>query len=257
MTRMGFIVLVVSGLTLSAGAGAADRYPFPTLEASWSGTRMMESSGMSVSSKVYQTPAKMRYETEGTGGVVVIHRQDLGLQWMMISDSTYMETPLRDLDAGSPEDGVLPDGVRIVEQGELGSRTIEGWETRGYRVVTEDEAGTRVEVETWVTGEGIPLLMQVASEQDGKPVSATIRTTDIRIGPQDDSLFEVPADATRLSGGAAGTAAVGGVMGGITEAMAEEAQAGAEEGARDAVRNESRNRAEDALRKGFKKLFGN
>ena len=257
MTRVGFMFLLASGLTLSAGAGGADRYPFPMLQTSWSGTRLMEAGGLSVSSKVYQTPEKMRYETEGTGGVVVIHRQDLGVQWMLISDSSYMETPLSDLDRGSPEDGVLPDGVRIVEQSELGSRTLDGWDTRGYRVVTEDEDGVRTDVETWVTGEGIPVLMQVASEQDGKPVSATIRTTDIRIGTQPDSLFEVPADATRLAGGSAGTAAVSGMTGSITDAMAEEAQAGAEEGARDAVRNETRERAEDALRKGFKKLFGN
>ena len=257
MKSRSFLVLLASGVALSTSAGAADRYPFPNLETAWSGSRTMEASGLSVSSKVYQTPDKMRYETEGTGGVVVIHRQDLGVQWMLINDSTYLETPLSDLDTGSPEDGVLPDGIRIIEQGDLGTRTIDGWDTRGYRVVTEDEEGTRTELETWVTGEGIPVLMQVASEQDGKPVSATIRTTDVRIGPQPDSLFEVPAEATRLDGGSAGTAAASSMIGSITDAMAEEAQAGAEEGARDAVHNETRERAEDALRKGFKKLFGN
>jgi hypothetical protein len=257
MTRTELVVLIVGGLNLANGVVAAERYPFPTLETSWSGTRMMEANGLSVSSKVYQTPEKLRYETEGTGGVVVIHRQDLGVQWMLISDSTYMETSLSDLDSGSPEDGVLPDGVRIVEQDELGTRTIDGWDTRGYRVVTEDQEGTRAEVETWVTGEGIPVHMQIASEQDGKPVSATIRTTDIRIAAQPDRLFEVPADATRLPGGSAGTAAASSMLGGIEDAMAEEARAGAEEGARGAVQNETRERAEDALRKGFKKLFGN
>jgi hypothetical protein len=134
MTRVGFMLLLASGLTLSAAAGGADRYPFPMLQTSWSGTRLMEAGGLSVSSKVYQTPEKMRYETEGTGGVVVIHRQDLGFQWMLISDSSYMETPLSDLDGGSPEDGVLPDGVRIVEQSELAAARSRlgqlGWEFR-------------------------------------------------------------------------------------------------------------------------------
>lgn len=257
MLRFATAIVIVAGSLLSAVAGAVDRYPFPVLETSWAGTRVMEMAGASVTSQVYQTPDKMRYETDAGARVTVIHRQDLGVQWMLIDSATYLETALSDLASGSPEDGVLPEGMRIIEQEELGSRSIDGRDARGYRVVTEDAEGTRADVETWVTGEGIPVLMNVATEHDGEPMTATIRTTEIRVGPQPDSLFEVPAGATKLDGASAAAIDMDGMMGGMSDILAEEARAGAEEGTRDAVRGETRQRAEDALRKGFKKLFGN
>jgi hypothetical protein len=257
MLRFSTAIVIFAGSLVSSWAGAADRYPFPALETSWSGTRVMEMGAATITSQVHQTPDKMRYETDAGTRVTVIHRQDLGVQWMLIDSATYLETSLSDLDSGSPEDGVLPEGIRIVEQEELGSRSIDGHDTRGYRVVTEDPEGQRADVETWVTGEGIPLLMTVATEHDGEPMTATIRTTEVRIGPQPDSLFEVPAGATKLDGASAAAIDMDGMMGGMTDILAEEARAGAEEGARDAVRGETRQRAEDALRKGFKKLFGN
>ena len=71
MPRFSTALTTVFWLAFSAAAAAADRYPFPTLQTSWSGHRVMEANGLSMASKVYQTPTKMRYETEGTGGVVL------------------------------------------------------------------------------------------------------------------------------------------------------------------------------------------
>lgn len=211
----------------------------------------------------YFSPGKHRSEVtvEGQSFTAII-REDREVLWTLLpQQNMYMEISFDARELGS---GGAFEGAQVVESRELGTETVNGQRTTKYEVTVRDPNGESASGTLWATADMIPVKMDMVVDS-GEHVIVELR--DIQIGPQDDSLFEVPAGYTRLSlgnlgnlrsafegfaGGAGASPAPApgpATQGGSREpGFAEEVVDGAAEGAREAVT--------DGVREGVRENVG-
>jgi hypothetical protein len=80
----------------------------------------------------------------------------------------------------------------------VGSETVSGIATTRYKFVTKDRSSGGF---LWYSAEGIPVKMDVLSKNGRDKARMTVTLEDIRVGPQERSIFEVPAGFARMPGG--------------------------------------------------------
>ena len=230
--------------------------------ASFSGTRRMETKDGQLDSFVRQAPGKMRMEMN-MGGMssVVITRQDTGVNYMLMpSMSMYREMDIKGVQESGGSD------VDFSEASEVGREEINGYDCTKYRAKFEDKQGGKGGGYYWVSDDGILMKMDMiyqTPKQKGQRM--VLEMLDLEIGPQDPSEFEVPANYTQM-----GFGSMLGQMGRASadeNAQAEIEQDGAHEEPElveevgDAVQDEAeRNviqQARKSVRNSFGKLFGN
>ena len=241
-------------LFCSAGtAGAAVELDFAKPDIEYKATRIMEAPQGTMRQKFFYELEKNRTEMNmGEQPVVTITREDLGVIWMIIGNSMYMETSMTDIEKYAEKTEGSPDAMEIVEYSKLGEETIDGYKTTKYKVITRDPDGDQMTGFFWLTDEQIAVRMEMDFEMDGEQTHIVVRLEDIEIGPLADSLFEVPPGYTKIEMGG-----IPGFSGGsFSEQMKQSATQGAKQGATDAARQESRDRVKDGVKKGLKKLFG-
>lgn len=159
-----------------------------SLATRYSADMVVESEGHAMTMRTSMDGGKARSEMEMPGlpgqpeaslRVVTIVRPDLQKMYILYPDSqVYEEKPLdlRDaqLSAASAPGAATED---------LGAETVEGVACTKYRVTYEGQS-----MRVWASqADGIPVKMQSV---DGRTV---IRLTNVRLGPQPASLFEIPA----------------------------------------------------------------
>jgi hypothetical protein len=159
-----------------------------------------EVAGQMMETRVYYLPGHQRNEIDmGTGEQVMLLDFERRVSYMLMpAEKVYMEMPMgaHGMGAFAPEDD--PEGK--VEHEVLGRETIDGQSTTKYRFeVTTPEGSSKGLV--WVTDDGI--LMRSESEtttgaDDQAPGRVVITLKDLRIGPQDPALFELPADYHKM-----------------------------------------------------------
>lgn len=225
----------------------------------FSGWRVLSMEGSQVmEGPYYFTPGKHRTEAtiEGQTFTAII-REDREVLWTLLpQQNMYMEISFDARELGS---GGAFEGAEVIESRELGTETVNGQRTTKYEVTVRDPNGESATGTLWATADMIPVKMDMVVE-GGEQVVLELR--DIEIGPQADSLFEVPAGFTRLSLGnlgnlrsafegigAAGAEPQPAPSGGSDEpGFAEEVAEGAAEGAREAVT--------DGVRQGVRENVG-
>src|SRR6185437_15447616 len=86
----------------------------------------------------------------------------------------------------------------------LGEEVIDGQRTTKYRVEHTARDGTEVDGYVWLTREGIPMRLDgmYTPAQGGKPTPFHMELSNVRVGPQDPALFDVPQNMVKLPTGA-------------------------------------------------------
>lgn len=137
--------------------------------------------------KIFVSKDKSRMEIPQS---VIIARMDKKLTWVLLpSQMMYMEQPL------NPQNIVVASEKMQgeVERQLLGQETIEGKTANKYSLVYTLN-GKEEKVFVWVTTDSnIPIKTQAA---DG---SWTMEYKNLNIGPQPDSLFEIPPGYKSMS----------------------------------------------------------
>lgn len=140
-----------------------------------------------IKGKIYVSADKSRFEMDDA---ITVSRMDKQVVWVLIpSQKMYMEQKL------TPQN-VVPSSETVageVERVHLGTETIDGKEAAKYRVFVI-EGGKKDSFLLWLgTEAGLPLKM---AAEDGSWVQ---EYKNLVVGPQPDSLFEVPAGYEKFS----------------------------------------------------------
>lgn len=187
-------LLSVVGLCWAAlvcGAAAAGPLPVPTVE--YSADRTMETDQGDFSGKVVVAKDKERTEMQMQGmSSITINRRDKQVSWMLMPQQRmYMENDLGSAQQQQPPTGPPPD----VTISEVGKETLDGIETTKYKLVMKDgEAGGFM----WFTKEGINMKMDLLQKQGRNKTRMTMTLTNLKIGPQDPALFEIPPGYNKM-----------------------------------------------------------
>lgn len=146
--------------------------------------------GKTSKSKMYINSGKFRMESEEMGGSYMIVRRDLKKVWMvMAQNKSYMELP-----EGKESETPMPDEKMKgeVSRKELGKETIDGHPAVKYEVTAKMGDKTSTFYQWMATDINFPVKVAAV---DG---SWTAEYKDIKIGPQADSLFEIPAGFQKM-----------------------------------------------------------
>ena len=184
----------IIGVLLSSGVGRAEKLMEPQVEYSaWS---VIETQMGVVKGKVYHAKTKERQELRGEMiGVesIAIVRKDKKVVWVLMPASkTYMEQPL-----GEGTSSNMPDGD--YELTKIGLETLNGHKTTKSKFTCVLKDGKLLEGFLWMTGDGIIVKMDAAGKDPERDARVKIELTNIKIGKQDDSLFELPPGYNKLN----------------------------------------------------------
>lgn len=181
---------LAAALCVATTASFATPVPAPTVE--YSADRIMETSAGTFEGKVYSAKGKERSETtmKGMQSVMILRSDKQEGYMLMPAQKMYMQMDFSK--AKQQAGGGTPDDVQITE---VGGETVEGHSTTKYKLIMKDgSAGGFM----WFTKEGVMVKMD-AVMKDGKDKSRmTVTLKNLQVGPQDASLFEVPAGFTKL-----------------------------------------------------------
>ncbi len=183
-SRLGLIVLI---LTLSAPAWALEL----------SADVVRRGKGQEQTSKVFIKNDKIRLEgmpSPGGGQGYNILRTDKKVIWLVQPErKTYIELPLghlTDMSQQAVTGGKLPGEAT---RRELGQEKIDGRPTTKYEVIYS-VAGQNYMIHQWLDRE-LKLPLKTA-DTDG---AWSVEYRNLRLGPQADALFELPADYQVIS----------------------------------------------------------
>lgn len=190
--RAAFTASFCMLLSVPALAGS---FPAPTVE--YSGDSRMEANGMAVSMKIFQAKEKQRIEMSNPqmgGNTVMIMRMDKKVSWnLMPEQKMYMEVSLEEAQKRS---GDMRECTW--DATEKGSESVNGVSAKKSHAVVKCP-DSEYEGDFWVTGEGIGVKMDVTGKtKDGEKIHMKQEMSNLKIGKQDASLFEIPAGYTSM-----------------------------------------------------------
>lgn len=190
VTRLSILLF----LCFAAFAGPAQAATLPAPSVEYSADRIIESDAGTMTGKVYSAKGKDRSETN-MGGMqsVMILRRDQQLGWMLMpAQKMYQQM---DFAKAQQQSGAAPDDQ--VEITQVGSESIEGFESTKYKMMMKDgSAGGFI----WVTQDGIAIKMDMLSKSGRDKTRITMTLKNLQIGSQDPQLFELPAGYTAMPG---------------------------------------------------------
>jgi len=180
-----FRALAIAFTTLAAPMARGATLPAPTVE--YSADRVIESEMGNFEGKVYSAKDKERIEMAMKGmSTVTITRRDKQLGWMLMPSHRMYQT--LDLARAQKQSGGAPgDEVQIDI---VAQETVEGFASTKYKMLMKDgSAGGFI----WITEQGIAVKMDMLSKSEGKKTRITMTLKNLKIGPRDASVFELPS----------------------------------------------------------------
>jgi hypothetical protein len=172
---------VLSMIFLLQGAALATEFSADTL--------MTYEGGQKITGKIYFKPDMFRMDMKDMEDMTVITRIDKKVMWnIMRGEKMYMEMPL-DL-SNKPKIEEKFEGE--LERKEVGKETVNGHPTTKY-LITYKVDKKKEQVYQWVATD-INFPVKTAAV-DG---SWTQEFKNIKLGPQQQSLFEVPAGYNKM-----------------------------------------------------------
>jgi len=191
MKRWMIAVLAVGVALFITGCGKKEEAPKAGIAQEFSATVVNKAGGQTLTSKIYMKAGKFRMENKMAGGTYSIVRQDLNKVWtVMPAGKSYMEIAApKDHAAEIPGEKVKGEVSRKV----IGSETLDGHPTTKYEVTAKMGDKTVTTHQWWATDIHFPIKTAAA---DG---SWSVTYSDIKIGGQPDSLFELPAGYRKMS----------------------------------------------------------
>jgi hypothetical protein len=143
---------------------------------------------MAPTSKMYMKNKKMRMDNK-SGETYTIVRQDLDVSWVVMpKQKTYME-----MKSHKPEQIPQEKMKGEISRKLIGSETVDGHPTKKYEV-TYTEGKQVLKSYQWIaTDLNFPIKMMAADER------WSMEYKNIKIGPQPDSLFEIPKGYQKMA----------------------------------------------------------
>ena len=197
MRKIPRILLAVSTILIFGSLSWAAGETQQTSQAQYSADSYMETSKVTLKSKVYVVPGKERKEQE-MGGMtqVTIMRLDKGVMWMVMPEQKmYMEMSMKN---GKQKD---PDAsqYKIEERTEMGKETIDGREATKYKTIMTGPEGKKFGGFVWVVDPGIQIKMDAISKDGDSKERIKMELSNLKVENQDPSLFEVPAGYSQMT----------------------------------------------------------
>lgn len=209
MKRILTTLITVVGLAL-----AGQLHAFMEKDASYSAIRHVESREGNTAMQVYHIPGRERVEFDAGGQkMATIMLFDRKVAWILIPQmNAYTETNIERYISHTPQ------GFDVVEHTKVGTETVNGYKAVKYHTtfhIKDDASGSTYTGSGyyWIVNDSIPIKMDLnGTDKKGKPYHVTIELTNLKIGPQDPSLFELPAgyhkmSVPAMSGSSSGTSA--------------------------------------------------
>jgi hypothetical protein len=185
------MALCVALLIAGCGKGKEEGAPKSGMAQEFSATVVNKAGGQTLTSKMYMKAGKFRMESKMAGGTYTIVRQDMNKVWtVMPASKSYMEISApKDQAADMPGEKMKGEVSRKV----IGSETIDGHPTTKYEVTAKAGDKTVMSHLWWATDISFPVKTAAV---DG---SWSVTYSDIKIGGQPDSLFELPEGYKKMS----------------------------------------------------------
>jgi len=157
----------------------------------YSATMVSKSAGQTITMQIYMKPDKFRTDTKMAGTSTIV-RKDLKKVWtLMPAQKVYMEMEQM---ADAPSSQTVENKVKgEVSRKKVGSETVNGHPSTKYEITTEADGKTVQIHQWWATDISFPVKTAAV---DG---SWSMEYTDIKIGDQPDSLFEIPAGYNKMT----------------------------------------------------------
>jgi outer membrane lipoprotein-sorting protein len=210
MLRRLFTLLVLTGVVAALPAGAMQ---FTNPQAEYSADRVMQTESATFEQHVYYTPTKERTEMQASGKnseqmPIQILRKDTKVMWqLMPSQKMYMEysldRPAPNTMKKDPADMTKWDFDETV----VGEEVMEGVNVTKYKTIATSADGKKFGGFSWRTKEGIQVKLDLLYKEGEEKHRMTTELRNLKIGPQDPQLFEVPPGYTKLD--------MAGMMGGM------------------------------------------
>jgi len=186
-----------------AAPALADKLPLP--KAAYSADVVFESKGHDTPGKIFVDGAKERRESKNAAGqpVVTIIRRDKGKVYDLkpqrkLAISMRVAAAQAAGDMGAP--GTDIDSFYGAEAIPQGTETVAGLQTTKYAIeLKEAGGGLTVNATVWCTEDGIIVKIIGKTSVDFDYPPAKMELKNIKPGPQEASLFEVPTSMSVLS----------------------------------------------------------
>ena len=184
-----------SGLLLCLGGapGAAETFPEPKVAYAADVAMQVTSKGVPGGSfqstgRIWFADGKTRRAMQIMGRErVVIERPDRGVRWMLVPEMSggAIESPIGGSTRGEPDPGsVWREDVTLEKQGR---EQVNGVEADRYAVTMKNGRGT-----AWLTAQNVPVRYEGTFTENGETGTLRMDHTNLQIGPQEASLFELP-----------------------------------------------------------------
>lgn len=205
LLRVLTATLLTATTTLMATAASAQA-PLPVPTVGYTADRSVETEAGTITGKVYAMPDRDRSESTMSGmtSVMIIRRDTNRGLMLMPAQKMYREMDFAD---AQKQTGAAPPQDMSIEA--IGPDVIDGVTTTKFKLVMKDgSAGGFM----WFTPEGIAMKMDLLQKNGKKTERMTMTLKNLQVGPQDPSLFELPAGYTNM-GGFGGMKTLGGLGG--------------------------------------------
>lgn len=191
----GCIVSVAGGFVMSNSSAGAGTRPIE-----YRADQIVETEEGTLEQQVFVAPGKQRMEM---GESILIMRSDNGVQWvLMAGEMLYLEQRFDPAAGGSAG---WEQETTVVGPDTVGGMPTTKFKTIARRAGSQDKFGGF----TWETAEGIVVKMDLLSIEEGKKERFKLELTNLEVGPQDPSLFEIPPGYQKMSVTGFGLGALG------------------------------------------------
>jgi hypothetical protein len=190
------MLLMVAAMTMTGAVAQAASPSQPQVE--YSADSVIETAEVSMKGRVYYTPTRERREMEVGGGdkMMMIMRHDKKVVWtLMPSEKMYLEMNLAQ--AGASDNSDLSQFK--IEQTVIGPETVNGVSTTKSKIIMTGPNGEKMGGFMWVTKENIMVKMDAIAIDKKEKHRFKTELTNLKIGKQDPTLFEVPAGYEKMS----------------------------------------------------------
>lgn len=194
-----FLISMIAVLSCFSLCIAENRFLLqPNID--YSADEIMRAGDMTVRSKVFYAPGKIRKDrTVGSTVQITIIRQDKDVIWMLMpGEKTYTEMPIKPgktLKEDLSGDFMKNTGVQSV----LGEEIVNGVKAAKRQVTIKDPGGVYEGV-LWQSRNGIIVKMEVDPKKSRSRLEpVTLELNNIRQEPQNPALFEIPRGYTKTN----------------------------------------------------------
>lgn len=174
-------------------AHAADFGPFGLPTAPYSADSRITADGRSIAARIHADGQRERREIreEGMEQVMLIDHGTKKATMLVVEQKVAMEVDMAA--AGDPMSATK------WKTRELGREQLGGHAVTRHHIDGQGEDGARVVGEVWLTKEKIPLKSALDVTEEGQTVRVVQELSNVRVGPVDAKLFEVPAGYQRMA----------------------------------------------------------